>query len=203
MHSMGKSRADDVYQQTEQRLIRLLAGDEAAVRGQLANLRRGAGKKPGEDPRVWGILFSGLPEEMLGYSEPTIEEWAIHTALTLFSVHQQSNDPHQHNMNQKGVSLGTAASRLVAASGRDDNARERVARRFHQVVLAPDMPSMAYHLRSFIQLLRSADIGLDYPRLAKDLYRYQLRDGASSVRLAWGQDFYRTEKTDNPERKED
>ncbi len=200
---MGESRADAVFQQTERRLFQLIAGEDAAVRGRLASLRRGAGKSPGDDPRVWGILFSGLPDEMMGRNEPTREEWAIYTALTLYAVHQQSNDPRQRSMNQQGVSLGAAASRLVAATGGDDDARERVARRFHQVALAPDMPSMVYYLRSFIQLLRSSDIGLDYPRLAKDLYRYQLPDVASSVRLAWGQDFYRTEKTDDENGKEE
>ena len=87
---MGKSRADTVYQQTELRLSRLVSGDEGTVRGRLANLRRGAGRIPGDDPRAWGILFSELPEKMLGqYGEPSREEWAIHTALTMFALHQQ------------------------------------------------------------------------------------------------------------------
>ncbi len=100
-------------------------------------------------------------------------------------------------MNHTGVSLGLAASRLVSATGGDDDARERVARRFHQVVLAPEMASMSYYLRSFIQLLRGEGIGLDYPRLAKDIYLYQIPDGASSVRLQWGEDFYRREHKDD------
>lgn len=201
---MNESRADAVYRQTEQRLFRLLAGDEATVRGQLANLRRGAGKSPGEDPRVWGILFSELPEEMLGMDGiPSREEWAIHTALTLYAVHQQSNDPKKQNMNQKGISLGDAASKLVTADGGNDDARERIARRFHQVVLAQDIRTMVYYLRSFIQLLRTEGIALDYPRLAKDLYIYQNPAGISSVRLQWGQDFYRkNEKNENGKEEE-
>ena len=189
---MGESKADVVWRQTEQRLSRLMAGDVGAVRGRLAELRRGAGKKPGEDPRVWGILFSDLPEEMYGKrGVPSREEWAIHTALTLFAVHQQGNDPGQHSMNRKGISLGGAASRLVAADGGDDDARERVARRFHQVVLAPDIQSKAYYLRSFVQLLRTEDIPLDYPMLARDLWLSQFPEGETQVRLQWGQDFYR------------
>ena len=165
---MSESRADEVYQQTERRLFRLLSGDDAVIRGNLANLRRGAGKTPGDDPRVWGILFSDLPDNMMGKrGEPSREEWAIYSALTLYAVHQQGNDPKQKNMNRKGVSLGKAASYLVAAEGGDDDARERVARRFYQVALANDMLSMIYYLRGFIQLLRSADISLDYPLLAK------------------------------------
>lgn len=195
---MGESKSKAVYTQTEKRLNRLLTGEDAVIRGKLANLRRSAGKQPGEDPRAWGILFSDLPEDMLApYGEPSREEWAIHTALTLFAIHQQGNDPLKRSMNQQGASLGDAASRLVAVEGGDEDARERVARRFHQAVLAPDMAAMAYYLRSFIQLLRAADISLDYPKLARDLYLYQLPDGAASVRLQWGQDFYRSDKNED------
>ena len=195
---MAESKADAVFRQTEHCLACLLAGDDGVIRGKLANLRLGVGRKPGEDPRTWGILFSDLPEAMLGYGgNPSKEEWAIHIALTLYAVHQQGREPRQDSMNKKGVSLGNAASQLVAADGGDDDARERIGRRFHQVVLAPDMTAMAYYLRGFIQLLRANGIGLDYARLAKDLYRYQTPDGAASVRLQWGQDFYRKTQIDN------
>ena len=57
------------------------------------------------------------------------------------------------------------------------------------------MPALTYYLRTFIQLLRSAEIGLDYALLAKDLFLYQWQDQVSSVRLQWGQDFYRKNKS--------
>lgn len=191
---MNEKRADAVWRQTEQRLHRLISGDDGVVRGRLANLRRGAGRSPGEDPRVWGILFSDLPEEMLGKrGEPSREEWAIHTALTLYALHQQGSDPRQHSMNQKNISLGDAAAQLV---GGDEEARDRVARRFHQVVLAPDMATMTYYLRGFVTLLRGADIGLDYAGLARDLYRCQFPENVASIRLQWGQDFYKKGKDD-------
>ncbi len=135
------------------------------------------------------------------YGEPSREEWAIYIALTLFAVHQQSEDPKEHCVSRRGISLGRAAAQMVAADlaeeggaaaqEKTDKARERVARRFHQVVLAPDMMSMAYYLRGFIQLLRARDIALDYPMLARDLYQYQFQEQRASVRLNWGQDFYR------------
>lgn len=201
---MGKTRADAVWRETEQRLFRLIAGDDAAIRGQLANLRRGAGRVPGDDPKVWGILFAELPEDMLGrHGVPSREEWAIYTALTLYAVLQQGNDPKQHNMYVPDASLGLAAGRLVKADGGDDDSRERVARRFHQVALAQDMPAMVYYLRSFIQLLRAENIGLDIPMLARNLYLYQIPGGAASVRLQWGQDFYRKGTDDQENRKEE
>lgn len=201
---MGKTKADAVRRETEQRLIRLVTGDDAAIRGRLANLRRGAGRTPGDDPKVWGILFDGLPEDMLGqHGLPSREEWAIYTALTLYAVLQQGNDPKQHRMHAEKISLGRAAGKLAAATGGDESARERVARRFHQVVLAQDMAAMVYYLRSFIQLLRAQDIGLDIPMLARDLYLYQFPDGGASVRLQWGQDFYSNGTDENQEERKE
>ena len=194
---MIQSKADEVFWQTNQRLQDLLGGPEPSVRKNLAELRRGAGKRPGEDPYIWGFLFADLPEEMYGKrGAPSREEWAIYTALTLYAVHQQGNDPYQQNMNKKGLSLGAAAAQMVAKEGGDEDARDRVSRRFYQVVLAADISAMVYYLRSFIQLLRSEGIGLDYPKLAKDLYRYQIPDSISSVRLQWGQDYYRKNNDD-------
>lgn len=63
------------------------------MRAQLAMLRRGVGKKPGDLPELWGILFGDLPEEFLSVSgEPTREEWAVYTALTLYALHQQGSE---------------------------------------------------------------------------------------------------------------
>ena len=49
-------------------------------------------------------------------------------------------------------------------------------------------------MRGMVQLLRSEGIGLDYVRLATDLYLYQFASNVSSVRLHLGQDLYRYEK---------
>jgi len=65
------------------------------------------------------------------------------------------------------------------------------------------MAAMVYYLRSFIQLLRTQDIGLDIPMLARDLYLYQFQDGAASVRLQWGQDFYRNGTDDDQEERKE
>lgn len=53
------------------------------------------------------------------------------------------------------------------------------------------MVELTHHMRSIVQLLRSSSIPLDYPALAQDLYCYQTAHTVASVRLRWGQDFYR------------
>lgn len=185
-----------VRAQTVRRVQRLMGmADASRQRAALAQLRRGVGRKPGDDPALWNILFEDLPEEMLSWTgEATREEWAIHTALTLFALHQQGRDPMREPMNAWDRSLGRAAALLVAQQGEDS--RLRIARRFNQVATASSIEELAHYLRELILLLRSAGIGLDYPMLASDLYQYQIADLAPRIRLRWGQDFYRkTEET--------
>lgn len=156
------------------------------VRADLANLRRGIGKKPGELPQLWGLLFRDFPEELMSQSGvPTWEEWAVSGALTLYALHQQGSDQKMH---VKGQSLGTAVGRLT---GGDEERLKAVQRRFNAFATAQSMPECLHHLRGLIQLLRSEGIPLDYGELAGDLYTFQVPEGAAKVRLRWGQDFYR------------
>ena len=175
-----------------ERLDKLRADpNESRVRAQLANLRRGIGRKPGDMPELWGMLFAEMSEEMLSQNgQPTREEWAIYTALTLYALHQQSSKISEKNMHKEGKPenwLGRAVSRLVKD---EENDRERIARRFNAFATADDMLTAAHHLRGLIQLLRAEEIPLDYVHLAENLYDFQNPESRPSVRLEWGQDFY-------------
>ena len=159
------------------------------VRAQLAMLRRGVGRKPGDMPDLWGLLFADMPEEMMSRTaEPTAAEWAVYTALTLYATHQQGTEMNRQNMHtgQGAGRLGKAVARL----GKNADDRERIARRFNAFATASDMTEAAHHLRGLIQLLRAEEIPLNYIRLAGDLYRFQNPEYAPDVRLSWGQDFY-------------
>lgn len=172
--------------------------NESRVRAQLANLRRGIGRKPGDMPELWGMLFAEMPEEMLSQNgQPTREEWAIYTALTLYALHQQSSKISEQNMHAAGKPenrLGRAVARLVK---NEDNDRDRIAKRFNAFATADDMLTAAHHLRGLIQLLRAEGIPLDYVHLAENLYDFQNPDFRPSVRLEWGQDFYDKPRTTN------
>lgn len=166
-----------------------------AQRALLARLRRGVGKAPGELPELWGVLFEDFPAEwMSGSGQATRSEWAAYIALTLFAMHQQSKDPKTAPMHRKGQSLGRALNRLA---GDDHEEKERILRRFRQLAAAADIRGAAYHLRGLVQLLRGADIPLDYAALAWDLYQYQDIERMADVRLRWAQDFYRFNMEEN------
>ena len=157
------------------------------VRADLANLRRGIGKKPGELPQLWELLFRDFPEELMSQNgNPTWEEWAVCGALTLYAMHQQGNDQKMHMDGQRlGIAIGSLAD------GDEDHLKP-VQRRFNAFATAKGMPECLHHLRGLIQLLRRDGIPLDYVELAGDLYVFQTPDGAARIRLQWGQDFYRT-----------
>ncbi len=159
-------------------------------KAMLANLRRGAGKTPGELPEIWGIFLNGIPDEMLSRNgEPTKAEWAIYISLTMFALHQQGNSECVH---KEGVGFGRAAAMLM--NEQSDKERERVLRRFGPAVTANDMYELSHHMRSLIELMRNKGIKLDYVMLAKDIYDFQSGEGKKKARLRWGQDFYYIEK---------
>jgi CRISPR system Cascade subunit CasB len=161
-------------------------------RATLAKLRRGIGKSPGATPEVWEVTLSDLPEGLASKSgEPTKEEYAIHTALTLFALHQQARN---EKMSVKGSSFGSAVSRL-----RNDINDKAIKRRFDAVITAVSITEVTRHAQGLIQLLKASNISLDYPKFAQDLYWFQWPDSRDKVRLRWGQDFYRVRepKTDD------
>lgn len=158
-------------------------------KAQLANLRRGIGKVPGELPELWGSFLNGIPEELLSRNGDPRAEWAIYLSLTLFAMHQQGNGESVH---EDDIGLGKAAARLMSEP--TDEERDRVLHRFGPVVTAKDMPEISHHLRNLIQLMKAKGIRLDYVRLAKDLYDFQFEDNRKRVQLRWGQDFYYNDK---------
>lgn len=181
-----------VYNYTKRKIKYLESIDGTpAGKAMMAEIRHGAGRHPGEMPDLWGLVFDGLPEELMGAQSVSDAEWAIYSALTLYALHQQGKD---RPMQADKVSLGQAAARLV----KDEDDRERVLRRLSPVVTATSKEDLAQNLRGLVQLLKSDDIALDHARLAKEIYLFGNPDFAGNIKLAWGRDFYR-EKFQNSE----
>ncbi len=186
-----------VQYETEKRIQMLCSLPDNAVKGQLAELRRGAGTQPGELPALWGAFLSDLPDEMLSRDgEASRSEWAIYIALTLFALHQQGKDLKCESVNTKGKGLGSAVAELV----KTEEDRQRVWKRFQTIATSSDVRELGYYLRSMIQLLKAEGISLDYGVLAKDIFDYQDSNRVNVVRLKWGEDFYRQKKEETDER---
>jgi CRISPR system Cascade subunit CasB len=194
------SYSEDVYAFVDGK-ISLLQSKDSWAKGMLAKLRHGAGKDPADTPEIWEITFGDLPQLHGGRTDDvgaTKAELAIHVALTLYSIHQQSTDNpvsiRGDSRNRR--SLGTA-SRLLISS--DEKRKNGVKRKFDALITASDIIELSYHARSLVQMMRTADvqIQIDYPELAKDLYLYQFPELKQKRLLSWGRDFYRAETNEN------
>ena len=195
-------KTNEVKACVTQQLRRLQVLPEPQRRAELAELRRGVGRQPGDLPALWGALLADMPEQLQGSNGPSKAEWAVYTALTLFALHQQGEAGI--SMNQPGRTLGGTVRQLAekTAAGQDWT-ESSVLRRFNALATADSMPEVSHYLRGMVQLFRGNEpkLKLDYPRLAVELYRFQLPDQAANVRLQWGRDLYQM-NADTPETEE-
>lgn len=157
---------------------------ESWARAALAQLRRGIGSEPGEVPEILELTVNPDAPRPLS-DEPTRDEMAIHVAMTLFGVHQQSQQGPMHTAK---VSFGTALGGLRFAGGVEN---QGVVRRFQALGTATGLAELVHHSRGLVTLLRSSGRGFDYGRFAEDLVDFQSPGRADRVRLRWGRDFYR------------
>ncbi|MDT0260063.1 type I-E CRISPR-associated protein Cse2/CasB [Jatrophihabitans lederbergiae] len=163
-----------------------LAGSQSA-QADLAKLRRAVGRRAGSVAEVWELTLEGVSPERYD-SSPSAEEIAVHTAMGLYALHQRGNSAPMH---VAGTGLGRAVARLSSpAIDSAELATNGVARRFGALATAVEMSEIEYHLRGLVTLLSGESVGLDYGRLAADLYRVQNPHAVDQVRLNWARDFY-------------
>lgn len=162
---------------------------EPAARAALARLRRAAGHPVAASVDVFDLVVNPDAPHVRG-DAPTRDEQAIHLALTLYAIHQQSQLARMH---VRGTSFGTALGRLRFVDGAENPG---VVRRFQALGTAHDLAEVANYARALVTLLRAADRGFDYGTFAGDLVRLQDPKQRTSVLLNWGRDFYRTAKNE-------
>ncbi len=161
---------------------RYLAGTSGGV-SDLAALRRAATLPVGADPQTWELTVAGV-SPWAGDDEATTAESAVHGAMTLYALHQQSRTQSMH---RRGRGLGSAVREL----GRSTGAEAAVRRRFEALGTAATFSELMHHARGLVRQLRSAGIALDYGRLAQDLLDWQDPACTAAVRLRWGREYHR------------
>lgn len=170
-------------------------------RAVLANFRRGVNRAPGDLPELWGTFLQEMPPEFFSRKGiATAAQWAIYSALTLFALHQQSQ---QKPMCVNGAGIGQAVRQLSDIQKPEDPQESGVFKRFSALITSDSREEASYHLRGLIQLLRQKELPLDYPRLALDLFELQFPDSASHVKLRWGQDYFYQSQEKQEEKKEE
>ncbi|WP_445401136.1 type I-E CRISPR-associated protein Cse2/CasB [Streptomyces sp. LE64] len=216
--------ATPVAQATGRYVSRLQAEyqvDKPSAVATLARLRRGIGHRAYLAPAGWGIggleeltqltrLAPGAPNGPEGSApapgygdwQPTEEE-AVHLAVSLWALHQQS--VHNAPMHVRGWGLGYAVRQLARGQSRattgDTGTAERdsaaelhvpetLRKRFVRIGTSSSLESLSVRLREIVLLLRGARIPLDYGRLADELHDWQNEARRAGVRRGWGRDFH-------------
>lgn len=154
----------------------------------LARLRRCDPGAVGAEPLVWEITLGSLPDLLTSTTsdEPTPAERALHAALVLYAVHQQSGDTPVHC---PGIPFGEAVGRLARARAADEELDSAIVSRLRHAALASDFDGRLHHLRGLVQLMRAETpaIGFDYSLLATDLWQLaDARQDPNPVLLRWG-----------------
>ncbi|MFF2656027.1 type I-E CRISPR-associated protein Cse2/CasB [Kitasatospora sp. NPDC058032] len=160
--------------------------DEPLFVARVAQIRRGAGRPIDALPELWGLtgLERLYPNGRTGPSD-TLAENAMHTAVTLWSLHQQSHrDAGMHRPG--GPQLGGAVRQLMPA----DDIDEPLRKRFVRAGTAPTFDILAQRLREIVTLLRRSAVPLDYGLLADQLHRWQLPGRRGEVNRSWGRSFH-------------
>jgi CRISPR system Cascade subunit CasB len=167
-----------------QRLTELVVNDD---RGALAQLRRSAGKEPGEAEGVFQYVVPYIPER--ASDRPNDRDTWIETCrylvAGLFALHPPARQPNKSITPMLGDSLGAAFNRM--APGGAGN-REAMERRFSQLLVA-DAEELPDRLRQAITLLRAADQPVDWRVLLADLERWHAP--GRPVQRRWARDFWR------------
>jgi CRISPR system Cascade subunit CasB len=188
-----------------ERVVRLAAGHIAALQrgyledrphavAALARLRRGAGREAGQLPDLWALIDTGPLHQTPDGARPLSEneliraEDALHVALTLYALHQQSRSTGMYQADRPGRrrGLGAAVRRMMKPGEIDEPVHKRLVR----AGTSPDLAVLAQRLRDIVVLLRREGIELDHAQLAGQLYAWQWPGGADTVRREWGRSFH-------------
>ena len=186
----------EVGQAVDERIRRLQAGylrDHSEAVATLAKLRRGAGKTIEDVPELVGLTIDHRFYETFDVHDPRTPaaEAAVHEALTLYALHQQSK--RDKGMHRRGRDFGAAVRRLMPPGDIDEPLRKR----FVQAQTSNNRGTRLDRLRGIVQLLRAEDVPLDYGLLADQLFDARTPAGAERVRRSWGRGFqaYRPDRS--------
>lgn len=182
------------------------------AREALSRLRAATTAPPGAAPEVWEYLpgdpaiciQDGIGSESFG-GQATPQEVAVHHALTLWALHQQSKSEFMHDervaseTSEGARSFGHAVYLLARSRDGESEAGEigPVQRRFILALRAQSVNAMAVQLRALVRMLRDEGIAFDYGRLGQDLLWFQFAGTRARVQRQWNRDFHHFVSTGN------
>ena len=189
----GSLRSADDVKKRVRSVIRLRQKRTPAAVAARAHLRSAVGREVGDVPAIWVYTLDSGSEKELG-QKPTVGERAVHAALTLWALHQGSNDAPMNSTWKHERTIGASVRRLAYSDmgGRERAEEHPVYKRLCAMIAASTFESLTVHARGLVSMLRSAEIPMDYGCFATDLYHWQKPERRAGVLRRWGRDFART-----------
>ncbi|MBI3654268.1 MAG: type I-E CRISPR-associated protein Cse2/CasB [Acidobacteria bacterium] len=169
-----KTSGEKLREEFIEALEKLYEKDDRAA---LATLRRGLGKKPGEEMGIYRYL-GRFANRMKRYQQ----EEAYHLVATLFGLYPSPSWSSGDN-NEK-TNLGASFKRLQAEMGGDG-----VERRF-TALLNAHSEDLSEHLRQAVGLLKSKEISIDWVQLLRAVEFWDFDDDRRTQR-AWAKAFWK------------
>ncbi len=159
---------------------------------ELAAMRAGLGRPAMDHPKLWPHYTSPVDDFLAMRDEVSVEQHAEHAALTLFGLHQQSQNTPMH---RQGIKLGKA---LLALRQNGKFSEDAVDRRVATLAGVTSVPALLVHLRGLITQLRTIGQPLDYTHLMADILAWHTVEQRSAVRRRWalGYQAWKTEPGD-------
>lgn len=150
-----------------------VAADDRAA---LARLRRGLSRPAGEDVGVIPYV-----QPWLGRDADERLTRAAYLVASLFALHPES----------AAGSLGASFRALSLKPNQEQGAQRRLVS-----LLNANFEELPRRLRQAVTLLRAHDVGLDWPRLLRDILYW--RPPRRPVQRRWASDFWSESENPNP-----
>ncbi|PDQ35158.1 MAG: type I-E CRISPR-associated protein Cse2/CasB [Candidatus Lumbricidophila eiseniae] len=162
--------------------VREIISRYGSDRAVLAHLRTGVGRDYFDTPDLIHYTQSE------GWILPDDESLVIisHDVLSLFAFRSKGSSASSTSSNDVGIGK---ALRMAAGPEREDPGVQRI---LSALVSASSREELIVHLRRAVGILAQRDIGLDFPKLAGDLFVIfgQSQTEGKKRRVQWASDFY-------------
>jgi CRISPR type I-E-associated protein CasB/Cse2 len=146
-------------------------------RALLGRLRRGVGRRFGEDDDATSALFEVLPApDGEPYRAAMLED--AHLVATMFALHPTRSEARPPR------SLGATLRAVVDERSEAENA----ARRHLGLVLAADRDDLRWRLRSAVTLAKAHGVAINYFALWRDIRGWRREDRL--IQRRWARDFH-------------
>ncbi|MFG2078711.1 type I-E CRISPR-associated protein Cse2/CasB [Nonomuraea maritima] len=170
----------------------------------LSRWRQGLSHSPDTMPVLAMQIANVLshPDEREHDREARAWEVAVHYGLSIFAVHQQSQERPMHERSRR--SFGEAGRLLARHQAQNLERREfsrttpqfeavnrGIVRRLEAAMSSVSVAELVGHARGLVPMLRQASISLDYVQFISDLAAWAHAPSRGPTALRWGRDFYK------------